>query len=92
MANRNRTWDSQVHCIKDLERLGSEKLQKSNKGTMNGPNLSLHTFDWKKCIAYTLKQQQQLILSIVIDYYNEGAMDLITYRYIPYLESFQFSL
>ncbi|KAH9892093.1 FMN-dependent dehydrogenase [Xylariomycetidae sp. FL2044] len=45
MANRGRTYDQQVACIKDLERLGSAKLLKSYR-----------------------------------EYYNEGAMDLITLR------------
>ncbi|OQD85020.1 hypothetical protein PENANT_c011G00987 [Penicillium antarcticum] len=45
MANRQRTLDQQVYCIKDLERLGSEKLEKTYR-----------------------------------EYYNEGAMDLITLR------------
>ncbi|KAG5655272.1 hypothetical protein KAF25_010424 [Fusarium avenaceum] len=43
MANRARTYDEQVHSLKDLQRLGSEKLVKSTR-----------------------------------EYYNEGAMDLIT--------------
>ncbi|KAG5801746.1 hypothetical protein H9Q74_013678 [Fusarium xylarioides] len=45
MANRARTYDEQVHSLKDLQRLGSEKLVKSTRGSQ---------------------------------YYNEGAMDLIT--------------
>ncbi|KAJ8132307.1 hypothetical protein O1611_g1311 [Lasiodiplodia mahajangana] len=45
MANRQRKYDQQVYCIKDLERLGSAKLSKSYR-----------------------------------EYYNEGAMDLITLR------------
>ncbi|KAH3374146.1 hypothetical protein KXW99_007353 [Aspergillus fumigatus] len=45
MANRGKTLDKQVHCIKDLERLGSSKMPKAYR-----------------------------------DYYNEGAMDLITLR------------
>ncbi|KAI0487799.1 FMN-dependent dehydrogenase [Xylaria cf. heliscus] len=45
MANRQRKYDLQVVCIKDLERLGSAKLLKSHR-----------------------------------EYYNEGAMDLITLR------------
>jgi hypothetical protein len=32
MANRQRTLDQQVYCIKDLERLGSEKLEKTYRG------------------------------------------------------------
>ncbi|RTE84356.1 hypothetical protein BHE90_001089 [Fusarium euwallaceae] len=43
MANRGRSYDEQVHSLKDLERLGSDKLVKSTR-----------------------------------EYYNEGAMDLIT--------------
>ncbi|KAL6357093.1 hypothetical protein LRP88_10711 [Fusarium phalaenopsidis] len=43
MANRGRSYDEQVHSLKDLQRLGSEKLVKSTR-----------------------------------EYYNEGAMDLIT--------------
>ncbi|KAI0111205.1 FMN-dependent dehydrogenase [Nemania sp. FL0031] len=43
MANRQRKYDQQVYCIKDLERLGSAKLSRSHR-----------------------------------EYYNEGAMDLIT--------------
>ncbi|KAH2626278.1 hypothetical protein KXV18_007421 [Aspergillus fumigatus] len=45
MANRGKTLDKQVHCIKDLERLGSSKMPKAYR-----------------------------------EYYNEGAMDLITLR------------
>ncbi|KAJ5087339.1 Aldolase-type TIM barrel [Penicillium angulare] len=45
MANRGKTLDQQVYCIKDLERLGSEKMLKSYR-----------------------------------EYYNEGAMDLLTLR------------
>ncbi|RDW81024.1 alpha-hydroxy acid oxidase [Aspergillus mulundensis] len=45
MANRGRTLDQQVYCIKDLERIGSAKMEKSYR-----------------------------------EYYNEGAMDLITLR------------
>ncbi|KAJ2983200.1 hypothetical protein NQ176_g871 [Zarea fungicola] len=45
MANRARTHDEQVYSLKDLERLGSEKLVKATR-----------------------------------EYYNEGAMDLITLR------------
>ncbi|KAJ5161816.1 FMN-dependent dehydrogenase [Penicillium capsulatum] len=45
MANRGKTLDQQVFCIKDLERLGSEKMLKTYR-----------------------------------EYYNEGAMDLITIR------------
>ncbi|KAH7019856.1 FMN-dependent dehydrogenase [Ilyonectria destructans] len=45
MANRGKSHDSEVYSIKDLERLGSAKLDKSTK-----------------------------------EYYNEGAMDLITLR------------
>ncbi|EEU37876.1 uncharacterized protein NECHADRAFT_88152 [Fusarium vanettenii 77-13-4] len=43
MANRGRSYDEQVHSLRDLQRLGSEKLVKSTR-----------------------------------EYYNEGAMDLIT--------------
>lgn len=32
MANRARTYDEQVHSLKDLQRLGSEKLVKSTRG------------------------------------------------------------
>ncbi|RJE26489.1 S-2-hydroxy-acid oxidase [Aspergillus sclerotialis] len=40
MANRGRTLDPQVHCIKDLERLGSSKMHKAyreyyNEGVMD---------------------------------------------------------
>ncbi|GAW16861.1 hypothetical protein ANO14919_063060 [Xylariales sp. No.14919] len=45
MANRQRKYDQQVYCIKDLERLGSANMLKSYR-----------------------------------EYYNEGAMDLITLR------------
>ncbi|KAJ8119708.1 hypothetical protein ONZ43_g3404 [Nemania bipapillata] len=45
MANRQRKYDEQVFCIKDLERLASAKMAKSYR-----------------------------------EYYNEGAMDLITLR------------
>ncbi|KAL4909134.1 hypothetical protein BDW74DRAFT_187464 [Aspergillus multicolor] len=45
MANRGKTLDQQVYCIKDLEQLGSAKMLKSYR-----------------------------------EYYNEGAMDLITLR------------
>ncbi|CAI7675479.1 unnamed protein product [Penicillium palitans] len=43
MANRGKTHNEEVYCIKDLERLGSSKMQKAYR-----------------------------------EYYNEGAMDLIT--------------
>ncbi|PLB40391.1 alpha-hydroxy acid oxidase [Aspergillus candidus] len=45
MANRGKTLDPQVFCIKDLERLGSDRMLKTYR-----------------------------------EYYNEGAMDLITLR------------
>ncbi|KAJ3521270.1 hypothetical protein NM208_g13372 [Fusarium decemcellulare] len=45
MANRGKSYDDQVHSLKDLERLGSARLGKSTR-----------------------------------EYYNEGAMDLITLR------------
>ncbi|KAL4770558.1 FMN-dependent dehydrogenase-domain-containing protein [Aspergillus nidulans var. acristatus] len=45
MANRGKTYDPRVHCIQDLERLGSNKMSKTYR-----------------------------------EYYNEGAMDLITLR------------
>ncbi|CAI7667003.1 hypothetical protein PCG10_001898 [Penicillium crustosum] len=45
MANRGKTHNEEVYCIKDLERLGSSKMQKAYR-----------------------------------EYYNEGAMDLITLR------------
>ncbi|KAL2826627.1 FMN-dependent dehydrogenase [Aspergillus cavernicola] len=45
MANRGRTLDQKVYCMKDLEELGSRKMQKAYR-----------------------------------EYYNEGAMDLITLR------------
>lgn len=32
MANRARTHDEQVYSLKDLERLGSEKLVKATRG------------------------------------------------------------
>lgn len=34
MANRGKTHNEEVYCIKDLERLGSSKMQKAYRGML----------------------------------------------------------
>ncbi|RHZ60126.1 alpha-hydroxy acid oxidase [Aspergillus thermomutatus] len=61
MANRGKTLNKEVFCLKDLERLGSSKMQKAYRG--------------KSSICDTLFQTDSSA-----EYYNEGAMDLITLK------------
>ena len=63
MAHRGETFEKNVSCIADLKTLGSKKLPKMVRG------------------RFSVKQVWSIPtdLSDSLDYYNEGAMDLITY-------------
>jgi (S)-2-hydroxy-acid oxidase len=64
MAHRGESFHQDVSCIADLKALGSSRLPGMVRGTNHFP---------EKTVNCTLT------LSLA-DYYNEGAMDLITLR------------
>lgn len=69
MANRAPSLDPLVFSIADLEKLGSEKLSRECRGEwLAGASCSLITVS-----GFSVTDTPG------VEYYNEGAMDLVTY-------------
>lgn len=62
MANRGAAFDEHVSTIEDLKELGSKKLPKMYRG------------NYYTCWRWNARS----LIILAIDYFNQGAMDLIT--------------